>query len=83
MTETVARYLSTDFVHQIQLSKIQHQWQVDQWCQEQFGPRWEATGNQSGRWCVFWRGLHQEDYSLYEWLFVNEADALLFVLRWR
>jgi hypothetical protein len=81
VTETVARYRSLDFVHRIRLSKIQHHWQMNQWCQEQFGPRWEATGNQSGRWCVSWLGL-QEDYTVYEWLFVNEADALLFMLRW-
>lgn len=82
MTETVIRYRSTDFVHRILLPKHRHQWQADQWCREQFGDRWEATGNRSGRWCVFWRGLRDEDSSLYEWLFVNEADALLFALRW-
>lgn len=80
---TVTRYRSQDFVHRILLPKHRHQWQVDQWCREQFGDRWEATGNRAGTWCVFWRGLRDEDSSLYEWLFVNKADAVLFALRWR
>lgn len=80
---TVTRYRSSDFVHRILMPKIHYQWQVNQWCQEQFGPRWEATSDQSGRWFEFWRpGMRDEDYTVYEWCFVNEADALLFVLRW-
>lgn len=82
MTETVARYRSTDFVHRIQLSKIRHQWQMDQWCREQFGSRWEATDNQSGRWCVFWCGLWNKDYTVYEWMFVSQRDYFWFLLRW-
>lgn len=79
---TIIRYRSSDFVHRVLMSKAKKQWEMNLWCQEQFGPRWEVTGNRSGRWCVFWRGLRDEDSSTYEWLFVNEDDAMWFSLRW-
>lgn len=79
---TVTRYRSSDFVHRILMPKEKNQWQIDQWCMYQFGPRWSVTENRQGRWCCFWRGPRSEDGAHYEWLFVNEADALLFALRW-
>ena len=79
---TVTRYRSTDFVHRILLPKSEDQWQISYWCKEQFGPRWSVTENRQGRWCCFWRGLRETDFSMYEWLFVNEQDALLFALKW-
>ncbi len=80
---TVTRYRSQDFIHRILLPKLEDQWQVSNWCIEQFGPRWSVTENRSGRWCCFWRGLRENDFSIYEWLFVNEQDTVLFSLRWR
>jgi hypothetical protein len=71
---------SRDFVHTITLPKMKRQWEVDKWCTEQFGPRWEAVGYREGVWCCFWKG--RSIPGSYEWLFANEQDANWFMLKW-
>ncbi len=68
-----------DFPHHIVTGKTNH-WKATNWCEENFGPRWEAIGNRKGRWCVFWKGRSVP--GSYDWYFVDEKDYLLFVLKW-
>jgi len=59
--------------------------QAKQWCEQHIGPRWVATKNHNGKWCVFWVGpsrRRESLYGMYEWSFQNEKDALLFGLKW-
>jgi len=79
---TITRYRSSDFVHKILMPKEKNQWEIDQWCKDQFGARWEAVGNRSGTWCCFWRGFKNDASGDYEWFFVNKDDAMWFSLRW-
>lgn len=65
--------------HQILLPKHQH-WEITEWCETMFGPRWEAIGHRQGTWCVFWAGREQPGH--YLWLFKHSADADWFSLRW-
>lgn len=51
------------------------------WCEEQFGPRWEAIGNRAGTWCVFWSGRRTVE-GCYQWWFETEQQKILFALRW-
>jgi hypothetical protein len=54
-----------------------------QWCEEQWGPRWEAVGYRSGTWCVFWGGNRVEMLpSHYQWWFETEKQRMWFSLRW-
>ena len=50
------------------------------WCYEQWGTRWQALGNRSGTWSVFWAGREQAEH--YRWNFATEQQALLFTLKW-
>jgi hypothetical protein len=52
-----------------------------QWCEDNLGPRWVATGF-DGIWAVFWAGPRSELRRGYIWHFHNEQDALLFKLIW-
>lgn len=53
------------------------------WCQAQFGDRWQAVSNMQGTWCCFWAGPKRphcpDDY---HFSFANEQDLVLFILRW-
>lgn len=69
-----------DFPYVFIVPKKQHQWQADVWCTEKFGKRWSPVDNRTGVWCCFWLGTR--DVRGYEWLFLNEQDAVLFALRW-
>lgn len=71
--------LARDFQYQFQLAKKNH-WEMTCWCEQQFGPRWEAIGNRSGTWCTFWGGRGIPGY--YRWYFLNEQDSVLFALKW-
>lgn len=62
------------------IPKIKQQWRADDWCKEKFGMRWSAVDNREGTWCCFWAGVKAP--KCYEWLFKNEKDAILFLLRW-
>ena len=50
------------------------------WCQTQFGKRWEAISDPTGAWTMFWAG--REDRDKYIFHFADEADALIFTLKW-
>ena len=50
------------------------------WCEEHFGKRWQAMDNRDGVWAVFWAG--QDNFSTYQYIFANEQDMILFILRW-
>jgi hypothetical protein len=54
--------------------------QLFPWCEEKFGPRWEAIHHHAGSWCCFWCG--PRDYAHYKFHFRNSEDAMLFALRW-
>lgn len=82
MTDTV-RHRGDDFVHRVITPKFHRHHIAADWCRQQFGPRWSVTENRGGRWCVFWRGFGTEHDAAYEWLFVDQADAVLFALRWQ
>ena len=69
-----------DFPYVIVMPKSKKQWEVDAWCNEQFGPRWSAVRNRAGIWCCFWRGVN--DPKGYDWFFKNESDAMMFALKW-
>lgn len=71
--------LERDLQYRVNLPKKNH-WEMTQWCEQQFGPRWEATGNRKGIWCVFWGG--RSIPGQYRWYFANEQDAMLFTLKW-
>ena len=57
--------------------------EVFEWCVEHIGPRWNAIDNRFGKWAVFWAGPNcEQGYDYYRYLFSNEKDAILFMLRW-
>lgn len=51
-----------------------------QWCEAQFGKRWEAIGYRAGTWCVFWAG--RDHFDQYQFCFANEQDMMWFMMRW-
>lgn len=69
-----------DFPYIFKLPKFKNQWQATEWCTEQFGRRWSVIDNRAGVWCCFWLGTRGPGG--YEWLFLNEQDAVLFALKW-
>jgi len=61
--------------------KILHN--AERWCVEQWGTRWEAIGNRSGSWCVFWAGPgRQYEEQQYQWWFETEQQQMWFTLKW-
>jgi hypothetical protein len=70
------------------LRKLDHEILVDAhkhrdagaWCQQQFGKRWEVIGHSDGYWCMFWAG--REAHDKYRFCFAQEADAIVFALKW-
>lgn len=54
--------------------------EAGKWCMDQFGTRWEAVGNQSGRWSMFWAG--RDAPKKYRFCFAEEQDMVWFVLKW-
>ncbi len=77
MTPTVQQYRHLD--HEVMIHRDQCR-PVMRWCEEQYGPRWEAIGNRTGVWSVFWAGRGYTDQ--YRFCFAKEKDMLLFILRW-
>jgi len=63
-------------------------WSPKEWCYQQFGPRWGLVESQHqsrlGTWTVLWIGhdSHGKLSNNYRWHFKNEADMMLFQLRW-
>ena len=62
-------YVWDDFNHKIELKNIpiDTTYEMQQWCQENFGNRWALT--------------LVDDY-LQAWYFINGSDATMFTLRW-
>lgn len=54
--------------------------EATRWCGEQFGERWDPIDNRGGIWSVFLDG--RDDFSTYRYIFTNEQDVALFILRW-
>jgi hypothetical protein len=56
------------------------------WCLETFGKRFAIvdrdTFGQDGVWQCMYRGLPKSGPPAYEFLFVREADAIMFKLKW-
>ncbi len=77
MITTVQQYSHLD--HEVMIHRDQCR-RVMRWCEEQYGPRWEAIGNRTGVWSVFWAGRGHTDQ--YRFCFAKEKDMLLFILRW-
>lgn len=50
------------------------------WCEQTFGARWEATGNRTGQWALFWAGRGMTDK--YRFCFALKEDMMMFILRW-
>ena len=73
---------SNDFSIKLQLPKMgsRRHYEAIKWCEQQFGARWSVTDNKNGVWCCFWSG--RKSPGMYEWLFVNEQDSLIFALKW-
>ena len=55
---------------------------AEAWCRDQWGPRWEVTGNRAGSWCVFWGGSGTLIPYSYQWWFATEQQQTLFMLKW-
>jgi hypothetical protein len=75
MSKTEYRHLD----HEVLIDAHKHG-PASKWCVEQFGARWEAIGNRSGRWCLFWAG--RDAPKKYRFCFADEKDMVWFVLRW-
>jgi hypothetical protein len=65
--------------YEVLIHKDQHRAAM-QWCEEQFGKRWEAIGYRTGIWTVFWSG--GESFDQYRFCFAQEKDMIWFALRW-
>ena len=62
------------------VSTERHDYKAEQWCIDQFGPRWIAIDRRDGNWTRFWVGPASP--KTYEWHFRNEKDMMMFILRW-
>jgi hypothetical protein len=65
--------------HEIMIEDRRHV-DAERWCRSNLGKRWEVIGHQEGLWACFWggRGAHDK----YRFCFAQEADAVLFALKW-
>lgn len=74
--------------HNRGLRKLDHEIMIDdrkhvdaeRWCRSNLGKRWEVIGYQEGLWACFWAG--RDAHNLYRFCFAQEADAVLFALKW-
>ena len=70
------------------LSKLEHEvWindrkhvDAERWCQTLLGKRWNVIDEREGRWACFWGGSGA--HWLYRFCFAEEADAIVFALKW-
>ena len=53
---------------------------AERWCQQQLGKCWNVIDEREGRWACFWGG--RDSHWLYRFCFAQEADAVLFALKW-
>jgi hypothetical protein len=68
-----------DLPYTIRIHKNKHH-EVEQWCKEHIGERWEAIGNRDGNWCCFWAG--RKDFAGYNFHFAREEDMIWVALKW-
>jgi hypothetical protein len=56
------------------------------WCEQEFGVQWNAIGERSGTWTVFWNGPGSRrvngDGGNYIWRFDNAEAVAWFKLHW-
>jgi hypothetical protein len=60
----------------------QHHIYANSWCKERWGPQWSVIDNRDGIWSCFWAGSRGPQAGKYRYIFENEQDAMLFILRW-
>jgi hypothetical protein len=65
--------------HSVFIHKTKHL-DAMQWCNSQIGKRWDIFVNRDGAWTCVWAG--QDAYELYKFCFAEDADAVLFTLKW-
>ena len=51
-----------------------------EWCEEHFGPKFDVLENKDGVWTIVWAGPYRARQD--EFRFKNEADAMMFTLKW-
>ena len=51
-----------------------------EWCESELGPGYDIIDNRQGKWMCFWAGP-KESHS-YRFVIRDQADAVLFALRW-
>ena len=49
------------------------------WCEKHLGPRYDLLENPEGVWALYWAGIDRMREE--EFRFKNEADAIMFTLR--
>lgn len=70
------------------LLKLDHEVWIDErkqlhaerWCRQQLGKRWNVIDEREGRWVCFWGG--PDRHTKYRFCFAQEADAIVFALKW-
>ena len=50
------------------------------WCKETIGKSWDCMDHTEGQWACFWAG--RNDPQCYVFHFADEANALIFTLKW-
>lgn len=83
-----------DLPYHCTLPAMNSQYEVIAWCMDKFGDRWDVIDNRNGTWACFLGGVDDTVFTIsdtrakgrnpvnYSWYFLNEQDALLFMLRW-
>lgn len=53
---------------------------MEEWCNKNYGQRWNIVDNPEGRWTTFWAG--PDTPRAYIWYFSEEKEAAWFALKW-
>ena len=69
-----------DFPYHFVLPTMPEQYKAVDWCMKNLGPRWSPIDNRNGIWACFWNA--RSIPKSYDWYFLNEKDATMFLLRW-
>ena len=65
--------------HEIWINERKHV-DAERWCRTHLGKRWNVIDQRDGRWACFWAG--REAHDKYRFCFAQEADAIVFALKW-
>ena len=65
--------------HEVMIDSNKHR-AAGQWCEQQFGNRWNPLNHRQGLWTMFWSG--PAEFNKYRFCFATEQDMVLFSLRW-